>query len=214
MNITIEEIEKSIKEILGDSDILNSNSVYEKIPNESNKMKLVIFFNKIFGEHKAIIYSKLIFVTDIDKVKIVNSSFLYLYDINCEYNNIEIDDLDDFEQKFSSIITKQKFGNNIKILSEFIEKPTFLINDWLKENNVQYSISSIKYTPKVYTIPCKSLSFVFMIEINNTEVKMIISKDENIKYSFLINNETINVEKQNLNTLVETIGETLKNNFK
>ena len=53
-----------------------------------------------------------------------------------------------------------------------------------------------------------------MIEINNTEVKMIISKDENIKYSFLINNETINVEKQNLNTLVETIGETLKNNFK
>ena len=158
MNITIEEVEKSIKKILGDSDILNTESVYEKIDGEDNKLKLVIFFNKIFGDHDSILYTKLIFITDTDKINLSNNTFLYLYDINCQYNNVNFDDLDELTEKLDGIINKAKFGPNLKILSEFIEKPSFLINDWLKEHNVNnFSISTIRYNPKIHIIPCKSL---------------------------------------------------------
>jgi hypothetical protein len=215
MVITIEEVETTIKEIFGESDILNTTSIYEKIPNEPEKLKLVIFFNKIFGEQDAIIYTKLIFVTDIDKINILNNSFLYLFDINCQYNNVEFEDIDELSEKLKNIITNQKFGKDIKILSEFIEKPSFLVNDWLKTNKVtNFSISSIKYTPKTHVIPCKSLSFSFDININNIEIPLNILKTDKIIYSFTINNDTITVEKQNLNTLIETIGDTLKNNIK
>jgi hypothetical protein len=215
MVITIEEVETTIKEIFGESDILNTTSIYEKIPNEPEKLKLVIFFNKIFGEQDAIIYTKLIFVTDIDKINILNNSFLYLFDINCQYNNVEFEDIDELAEKLKNIITNQKFGKDIKILSEFIEKPSFLVNDWLKTNKVtNFSISSIKYTPKTHVIPCKSLSFSFDININNIEIPLNILKTDKIIYSFTINNDTITVEKQNLNTLIETIGDTLKNNIK
>jgi len=216
MTITIEEIESTIKKVFGKSDILNTTSIYEKIPNESERLKLVIFFNKVFGEQDAIIYTKLIFVTDIDKINILNNSFLYLYDINCQYNNVEFEDIDELSEKLENIITKQKFGKDIKILSEFIEKPSFLVNDWLKTNKItNFSVSSIKYSPKKHVIPCKSLSFSFNININNAEIKLTITKtNKDIIYSFTINNETITIEKQNLNTLIETIGDTLKNNIK
>ena len=105
MTITIEEVETTIKEVFGNSDILNSTSIYEKIPNETERLKLVIFFNKIFGEQDAIIYTKLIFVTDIDKINILNNSFLYLFDINCQYNNIEFDDIEELKQKLENIIS-------------------------------------------------------------------------------------------------------------
>jgi len=214
MNITIEEIETVIKEVFDKSDVLNTSSVYEKIPNEENKLKLVIFFNKIFGDHDAIIYTKMIFVTDIDKIHILNNSFLYLYDINCQYNNVEFDDTYDLYNKLYNIISKHKFGKDIKILSEFIEKPSFLINDWLKRNDItKFSITSIKYTPKTHIIPCKSLSFSFNININNIDIPLNILKSDKILYSFIINKKNINIEKQNLNTLIETIGDTLKNNI-
>jgi len=215
MNITIEEIEKSIKNILGDSDVLNTSSVYEHINGEDNKQKLVIFFNKIFGDHDSILYTKLIFITDIEKVNIIDNTFLYLYDINCQYNNIEFDDIDDFKKKLDNIINKSKFGENIKILSEFIEKPSFLINDWLKENKVDdFSVSSIKYNPKNHIIPCKSLFFSFDIEINGTIITLNITKNEKFVFSFKFNNENVVVEKNDLRTLIETIGDTLKNNLK
>jgi len=215
MNITIEEVEGVIKNVLGDSDILNTESVYEHISGQENKQKLVIFFNKIFGDHDSILYTKLIFIVDIDKVNLVDNTMLYLFDINCQYNNVEFDDLDELEEKLDSIINKNKFGPNIKILSEFIEKPTFLINDWLKENNINnFSISSIKYNPKIHIIPCKSLFFSFIINANNQEIELNITKDDKFIYSFMLNNETITVEKNDLRTLVETIGDTLKNNIK
>jgi len=215
MVITIEEVEETIKNILGDSDILNTESVYEHIDGQDNKQKLVIFFNKIFGEHQSILYTKLIFIVDIDKVNLVDNTFLYLYDINCQYNNVEFEDLDELEEKIDSIIKKHKFGENIKILSEFIEKPAFLINDWLKEHNVNnFSISNIRYNPKIHIIPCKSLFFSFVITVNNQEIEMNITKNEKFVYSFMFNNETKTIEKNNLRTLVETIGDTLKNNIK
>jgi len=215
MNITIEEVEKVIKSVLGDSDILNTESVYEHIDGQENKQKLVVFFNKIFGDHQSILYTKLIFIVDIEKVNLVDNTFLYLYDLNCQYNNIDFDDVEELENKLDGIINKHKFGPNIKILSEFIEKPSFLINDWLKEHKVNnFSISSIKYNPKTHIIPCKSLFFSFIINVNNQEIDLNITKNEKFVYSFIINNETSSIEKNDLNTLIETIGDTLKNNIK
>ena len=215
MNITIEEVEKTIKTVLGDSDILNTSSVYEHIKGEDNKQKLVIFFNKIFGDHDSILYTKMIFITDIEKVNLVDNTFLYLYDINCQYNNVDFEDLEELEKKLEDIIQKAKFGPNLKILSEFIEKPSFLINDWLKEHKVNnFSVSSIKYNPKTHIVPCKSLFFSFDIEINGLSISLNITKENTFNYSFMINNETIVIEKNDLRTLVETIGDTLKNNIK
>ena len=215
MNITIEEVEKTIKKVLGDSDILNSSSVYEHIDGEENKQKLVIFFNKIFGDHDSILYTKLIFITDIEKINLVDNTFLYLYDINCQYNNKDFEDLDELEDLLDNIINKAKFGPSLKILSEFIEKPAFLINDWLIEHKVSdFSVSSIKYNPKTHIVPCKSLFFSFDIEVNGMIIELNITKNDVYIYSFVINNETVIVEKNDLKTLVEIIGDTLKNNIK
>jgi len=215
MEITIEELEETIKDVLGDSDVLNTETVYEHIENETDRLKLVIFFNKLFGENQSVLYTKLIFVTDIDKINVITDSFLYLYDINCQYHNIKFDDLYELEDKLSDIINKNKFGRNLKILSEFIEKPSFLINDWLTEHNItNFSITSIKYNPKIHIIPCKSLFFSFDININNQIIELNITKEDSFVFSFNINNEIIKTEKQNLNTLIEIIANTLKNNIK
>ena len=56
-----------------------------------------------------------------------------------------------FETKLKNIFTKNKFGNNIDILSKFIEKPAFLINEWFSNNDVSaISIFGLKYEPKIY----------------------------------------------------------------
>ena len=215
MNITIEDVEETIKKVFGDSDILNTESVYESIDGEDNKQKLVIFFNKVFGNHDSILYTKLIFIVDIDKINLVDNTFLYLYDIDCQYNNKQFEDLEELEDELSSIVKKSKFGPSIKILSKFIETPTFLINDWLKEHKVsEFSVSTIKYVPKVHIIPCKSLSLPFEIEINGVVIGLIITKNEKFNYTFNINNEYITILQNTLSNLVETIGNTLKNNFK
>ena len=109
MEITIKDIEKSIKKILGDSDVLNTDSVYEQI-NGSNDLKLVIFINKLFGE-STILYTKIIFKVNSGKTKLTSNSFLYLYDINCKYVSVDFSDTNDFEKKLKSIFENNKFEN-------------------------------------------------------------------------------------------------------
>ena len=215
MEITIKEIEDSIKKIFADDKVLNTDSVYEHIE-DSDNLKLVIFINKLFAEN-SVLYTKLIFVVDSCKKKLVNNSFLYLYDINCQYTSVDFSDTDDFEKKLKKIISKEKFGNNLKTLSKFIETPAFLINEWLKENNVDnINVSNVKYDPKMFVMPCKSLSFSFLITINNINIDFNIKKENNeiYVYTFGINDDIINIEKPNLKTLVATIGTALKNNIK
>lgn len=215
MEISIKEIETTIKEILYDSEVLNTDSVYEQIE-DSDDLKLIIFFNKLFSENSSILYTKLIFKVNKEKTKLVNNSFMYLYDINCIYNNVNFNNLKDFKNKFSTILKEEDFGKDLKILSQFIEKPAFLLNEWFKKNNVDLNISNVKYDPKIYIIPCKSLFFSFIININNTDIEMTITKekDDLFKYSFKIYDKFVNFEKNNLNTLIETIGDTLKTNIK
>ena len=98
MEITIKEIEDSIKNIFKDAEVLNTTSVYEHIEG-SDDLKLIIFINKLFQKEISVLYTKLIFVVDYGKKKLVNNSFLYLYDINCKYTNVEFSDTDEFEKK-------------------------------------------------------------------------------------------------------------------
>jgi hypothetical protein len=214
MIISIQDIEKAIKDVFGEAKIYNTNSVYEEIQ-DSDNLKLVIFFNKLFYEQTSCLYTKLIFVTDPNKVNLAKNSFLYLYDINCVYQSVDFEDTDEFKKKLKRIFEKEKFGKNIKILSKFVENPASLVNDWFYENNIKnISIIGFKYDPKVDIVPCKSLFFSFILNINETEqVELTIKKEGKglFVYDFKFNDGNVKVEKQNLNTLVEVIGDTLKN---
>ena len=81
MEITIKEIESSIKKVFNGAEILNTESVYESI-NDSGNLKLIIFLNKLLDKTISVLYTKLIFIVNDDKSKLINNSFLYLYDIN------------------------------------------------------------------------------------------------------------------------------------
>lgn len=217
--ITIEEIYKSIKESMIGSEIQFSDSVYEK---KDGKMKLVIFFNKLFTETNVVLYTKLLFEVDDNKEYLKQNKdgqnfFKYLYDINCQYNVKIIDDVTDFKNQWRKIISENIFGPNIKILSEFIKQPSFMINEWFNKNNIKdLSITGFKYDPKMKIMPCKILSFHFMINVNNSnDIELFLKKEgkNDFIYSFLINGETINVEDNNLNNLIQIIGDTISKKY-
>ena len=65
-------------------------------------------------------------------------------------------------------------------------------------------------------MPCKSLQFTFLISVNNIDISFTLKKESNeiYNFSFQINDNIINIDKPNLNTLVDTIGTVLKNNLK
>ena len=216
MEITIKEIESSIKKVFNGAEILNTESVYESI-NDSGNLKLIIFLNKLLDKTISVLYTKLIFIVNDGKSKLINNSFLYLYDINCNYVNVDFTDTMDFEKKLGRIIKHEKFGNDLKVLSKFIESPAFLINEWFKKNKInEISVTNVKYDPKMYIMPCKSLQFTFLISVNNIDIPFTLKKESNeiYNFSFQINDNIINIDKPNLKTLVDTIGTVLKNNLK
>jgi hypothetical protein len=128
-----------------------------------------------------------------------------------------IDDVNDFKNQWSTIIKNNDFGPNFKILSEFIKQPSFLINEWFNKNNIKdISVTGFKYEPKMKVMPCKILSFHFVLDVNNSEeVELFIKKEEKNDFvlTFTINGKNTDVEKSDLSTLVQTIGETLKDNI-
>lgn len=217
--IAIRDIESAIREAMSGSEIQFSDSVYEE---KDGKLRLIIFFNKLFSTENVVLYTKLLFEVDDNKEYLSENKnqqnfFKYLYDINCQYKMKIIDDINDFKNQWSQIIKENNFGPNIKILSEFIKQPSFLVNDWFNKNNVKYvSLTGFKYEPKLKIMPCKSLSFHFVLTVNNSEeVELYIRKEgkNDYIYTFSINGKSKTIEKSDLTTLVQTIGETLKDNI-
>lgn len=211
MKITIQEIESAIKNILDEFEVLNTEFVYEKNEKENN-LKLVLFFTEIYTKKNIAIYTKLIFNVDLEKTYLVKNSFLYLYDINCIYKNKDFEDIDDFSSKFRNILKNREFGKDLKILCEFIENPATSINGWIQNKNLNFSVNNVIFNPNMYKIPCKSLSFSFILSINNMEINLNIRKIKDNLYNFTFKDgdNIINVEKSNLNNLLETIAITLK----
>jgi hypothetical protein len=216
MDILVGDLVNKIKEIFNSTKVLSVESVYEKIDN-SEDLKLVISMNKILYGDVNIIYTKLIFVTDNTKSKLTRNNFTYLYDINCEYVRVDFSSLDDFANKISNIFKENKFGENIKILSKFIKSPATLINTWFEENKItDISVINVK-EDKISIMPCESLFFGFTIDLNNNQnVKLEISKEgkKEYKYKFEFLDNIYEEQQTNLKSLVETIGDSLKNKIK
>jgi hypothetical protein len=216
--INISEIETSIKNILSESSIQSSNNVYEK---NNNGYKLVIDFKNLYNEKTNIIFTKLIFYVDENKMYLLENDneyqFKYLYDINCNYKNNTFENILEFETKFSKIINNNIFGKDIKILSDFIKSPSTLINTWFSNNNIKnISVYEVKLDEKYKIIPCKSLHFDFIINLNNQiKINLTLKKETNKNYilTFKIYDKTIEEERPNLSTFIQTIGETIKTKY-
>ena len=219
MTITIQDIEKSIKDIFNESTVQSVDSVYEKT---QDGYRLVIDIKNLFYERTNIIYTKLLFNVDKEKVYLLPDKtdryqFKYLYDINCNYDLHYFDTLEELENKIKSIISKNKFGKNIKILSQFIKSPSSLINNWFSKNGVRnISVFNVNLDERYDIITCKSIFFHFTINLNNQmDISLIIKKEgkNNYIYTFKIYDKTINIDKPDLHTMIEVIGDTLKSKY-
>jgi hypothetical protein len=219
MAISIFELEKTLKTILNDASIQSSDNVYEKI---DNGYRLVIDLKNLFWERTNIIYTKLIFYTDENKSYLIPNKnnefkFKYLYDLNCDYKLHIFNNLNEFEKMFLDIIKKNKFGDNLKILSNFIKSPGSLINNWFNDNNIRnISVYDIKLDERYDILPCKRLFFNFIINLNNQmNINLTLKKEDNTNYiyDFKIYDDTIEVDRPNLSTLIQTIGETIKSKY-
>ena len=208
MDISVEDLVNKIREIFNSSKV---RSVERKQVGE----KLVISINGILYDDINIIYTKLIFYTD--DSKLTKNHFSYLYDINCEYVRVEFSDLKDFSTKIEDLFKKSKFGENIRTLSKFVKSPATLINEWFQQNGVtDLSITNVK-EEKISIMPCESLFFSFVIDLNNNQnVRLEISKEKEKEYiyQFKVFGKVYEDKQTNLNSLIETIGKNLKNNVK
>lgn len=217
MKIKIAEIEQVFKDIFDEEGgMVNSvDTVYEMSP-EEDFLKLVISIHGLTLEDTSIIHTKFIFKTDLDKREIIDESFIYLYDINCVYHKIEFSTIIDLKKKIEDIVESKNFGEDLQILSDFIEAPAMFLNYYMKRAKItDYSIFDVEYEPKFKTTPCDKTTFDFKININdNYHMEMSISKidaesdeEEDIyRYQFRFMDEIETVEADTLKNLHFFIG--------
>lgn len=181
MDIKISEIEQIFKEVFDEEEGLVSSveTIYEK-PEEGDFLKLVITIHGLATEDTSIIHTKFIFKTDVDKKNLVENSFIYLFDINCIYHKIEFENLLDLKNKIEMVIESNDFGEDLQILSDFIEAPAMFLNYYMRRANItDYSIFDVEYQPKFKTQPCDRTTFDFKFNINNNyNVELSIRKTE------------------------------------
>jgi hypothetical protein len=218
MHIKISEIEESFKNIFDEEgDVVTSvETVYEKVSEESDFLKLIISIHGLSTEDVNIIHTKFIFKVDKDKRHIIEESFIYLYDINCIYHKIEFDNVVDMEKKINDIIDSSNFGTDIVILSDFINAPAMFLNYYMKRAKItEYSIFDVEYEPKFKTTPCDKTTFDFKININdNYNMELSIHKidkkddeEEDIyKFQFKFMDEIITEETNDLKNIHFFIG--------
>jgi hypothetical protein len=215
--VRISEIEQVFKDIFQDEEgkVSSVETVYELSKNE-DFYKLVISIHGISVEDTLIIHTKFIFKTDLEKKNVINNSFIYLYDINCIYNKIEFKNSIDLKTKIDDIISSNDFGQDIQILSDFIEAPAMFLNYYMKRSKItDYSIFDVEYDPKFKTVPCEEITFDFDINVNdNYEMNLSISKKEMGKdedhdtyvFQFKFLDEYTTIENDTLTNIHFTIG--------
>lgn len=193
MKIKISEIEQAFKEVFEEEEgvVKSVETVYE-LSEDEDFYKLVISIHGLSVEDSSIIHTKFIFKSDLEKRYIIEDSFIYLYDINCVYHRINFDNIIDMKQKIEDIIESRNFGEDIQILSDFIEAPAMFLNYYMRREKItEYSVFDVKYEPKFKTTPCERTSFDFEVDVNNNyKIDVSITKtdkeneDENDKYKF------------------------------
>lgn len=217
MKTRIAEVEQVFKDIFDEEGgMVNSvDTVYEMSPDE-DFLKLVISIHGLTLEDTSIIHTKFIFKTDLEKREIIEDSFIYLYDINCVYHKLEFSTIIDLKKKIEDIIESKNFGEDLQILSDFIEAPAMFLNYYMKRAKItDYSIFDVEYEPKFKTTPCDKTTFDFKININdNYDMELSISKidaeedDEKdiYRYQFRFMDEIETVEADTLKNLHFFIG--------
>lgn len=177
--LRISEVEQVFKDIFESEEGLvhSVESIYE-MPDNEEFYRLVISIHGLQMEDTSIIHTKFIFRTNLDKTELIDMSFLYLYNINCIYHRMEFDNPIDLRQKIEDIIKSNNFGEDIEILSDFIQAPAMFLNYYMRRANItDYSIFDVKYEPKFKTTPCDKTTFDFEIDINNNyKVSLSIQK--------------------------------------
>ena len=167
--IRIAEVEQAFKDIFQEEDGMAQSieTVYE-ISNDEKFYRLVITIHGLSVEETMIIHTKFIFKTDLEKRLLIDKSFTYLYDINCIYHKMDFQNVIDMKNKIENIVEQNNFGDDIKILSDFIEAPAMFLNYYMRRAEItEYSVFDVKYEPKFKTQPCDSTTFDFEININN-----------------------------------------------
>jgi hypothetical protein len=217
MKISIAEVERTFKEIFEEEEgrVSSVETVWELSPDE-DYYKLVISIHNLSIEETLIIHTKFIFKSDLKRSKIIEDSFIYLYDINCVYHKIEFNSVIDLKDKVQDIVVSNDFGQDIQILSDFIEAPAMFLNYYMKRAKItDYSIFEVKYEPKFKTMPCDKTTFDFEININNNyRVFLSISKIDrddfedvdSYKFQFRFLDEFITVESDTLQNIHYMIG--------
>lgn len=217
MSIKISEIEQTFKDVFEDEDgkVSSVETIYELSDNEEY-YKLVISIHNLSIEDTLIIHTKFIFKTDLEKRNIIDESFIYLYDINCIYHKVDFKNIIDLKGKIEDIIESNNFGEDLQILSDFIEAPSMFLNYYMKRAKItDYSIFDVIYDPKFKTTPCDKTTFDFDININsNYNISLSISKKERkenedfdtYKFQFKFLDEYKTIENDTLNNIHFIIG--------
>lgn len=203
----ISEIEQAFKEIFEEEEgkVKSVETVYE-LSDDETFYRLVVSIHGLSVEDTLIIHTKFIFRADLEKKNIIDKAFIYLYDINCVYHRVEFDNIIEMKQKIEDIIESNTFGEDLVILSDFIEAPAMFINYYMKRAKItQYSVFNVKYEPKFKTQPCDQTTFDFEIDVNNAyTIYLSISKvdkeseeEENkykMQFKFLDDVETVETD--------------------
>jgi hypothetical protein len=220
MNIKISEIEEIFKEVFDEENgvVTSVDTVYET-PDEEDYLKLIISIHGLSVDDISIIHTKFIFKVDTEKRNIIDNSFIYLYDINCVYHKMEFTNVIELKQKIEDIIESNNFGQDMQILSDFIEAPAMFINYYMRRAKItEYSIFDVEYQPKFKTTPCDKTTFDFKININNNyNMELSIYKidrpsdddEDNVdtyKFQFKFMDEILTVESDTLKNFHFFIG--------
>ena len=202
----ISEIDSLFKDVFNQEKgmVKTVDTVYET-PDEGDYLKLIISIHDLTVEDSIILHTKFIFKVDKKKVNVIENYFNYLYDINCIYHQVNFKNPNDLKGKLIKIIESNRFGKDIQILSEFKDRPGFLLSGYFKENNItKYSIGNVTYDPKFKTKPCNETTFDFVIDVNNYKISVVIAKTDKTKetpvsykftFKLLDNIQDIKVEK-------------------
>lgn len=191
--ITTKDLETTFKEIFeAEKGLVQSIETVFELSKDKSFYKLVISIHGLSIEDTLIIHTKFIFKTNLEKNKLIENSFIYLYDINCEYHKVDFRNIIDLRKKIEDIIESNEFGTDLQILSDFIEAPSMFLNYYLKRARItNYSIYDVKYDPKFKTLPCSQITFDFKINVNNAyDISVSIQKkekeevDDIVRYKF------------------------------
>lgn len=221
MDIKISEVEEVFLELFEkneDVSVSSVESLYES-PEEGDFLKLVITLHGLSAEDISIIHTKFIFKTDTDRVNLAENSFIYLYELNCVYHKIEFENVVDLKKKIEDIIDSNDFGQDLQILSDFIEAPSMFLNYYMRRADItDYSIFEVEYEPKFKHTPCDKTTFDFKLNINNqydmelSIRKMEKSSEEDVdkyKYQFRFMDEIETFETDTLKNMHFFIGDNI-----